>query len=1012
MALTAYLPAKLDSEKTRFRSLQGNTQVDYRSDTGSAPYLLGTPYIFSDNYSVNLDIASPKVPAETHITGDSGNYRRFSSDILLVSDDYQRNLFILFTDTIQISAEYDHSYYVKRDANESGGTVKHEERHVFKVTNTNRGKKILSEYTAALYNIKPLLIDITEKEMGFVDTSNVLVLKRKSVYTDATFYYSEDGLIYTEDGYTGNATITITTISSKATVVDNATIPVSEVPEDIRSFDLFTAGFTPDAEYFANLIYVSSFNKNGMIFSTENNQVLNDAYTNYYLYSKFKGVDQDIIGYSVNISPSTGAFLHAVLGTDEKEYSISDDLVIGRSSFLYKTIYTGLLGSPYVMLKFYIDTSDTFSLKVNNTTHSLGSFSKETFFDLYKKLDSILEPLGFILICFENEHISIDRKTNSTTDIEISIESAKTSIETVNTFSDMAVLEDPTVLLSSGLESHPKNSSFTYIEPGITEDATGNQIPDRESLLFKFVLTPNGTRPFNFGTETITLDVNSIKGRTLMVTINLGSKSINGELSFEESDTATQIVDKIFKLLTDNVTSTRYTFTKDYSNATITVLDKYSSNMDFDITLDIIDEEPPVLVSAQVDTNGIIYLTYNEKLKVGALDARTFTVIADNVGLEVKSSEVFAGDETRIKVTTFPQIGDDQVVSIAYTGTVIKDTIGNLAVPFNTATDAINVVNNSSNIPTTDMDVLSINPYTIPYGNDQEIVPLVYNSVTDTYSIDYDNDFIAKTDGYLKFVHQFNKVLRVYGYEATPLFLDESKTTLSPNIGIMKIAENNNLFIGTYKDDELRLGSAKGLYIPYTTAKLVSKNNFTIESYTNFPENTAARLYKLGSQENTVYSSGRSIEGTIALRDNFVIGFKHSDYYGGHSGSHTLNFISNQYEAYDYLLWTLVTGESSWSSIHSSEWVVDGDNISCPFFNNTSSFTINTTTGNFKIQLDSRYTGLACLLKLTNESDLTITKGGIFTSAPDWMTEMTTTPGSVNKLFLSFYNQNIDGDGL
>lgn len=1002
MALTAYLPSTLESEQIRLRSLKGNTQIDYRSVTGSAPYLLGTPYELDAYNAVGMNVAFPTVPTTTHITGDQSNYRRFSTDVLLASDDYQRNLFLLLVDDIQITAKYSHSYYSIEDYYEEGSTP-NKEKHVFNVLNSNVGETLFADDTPNIYRIRPLLLDITNKEVGLVDTSEALVIKRKPFNLSGEFEYIEEN----EEGR-----IEFVVDSAKTTIVDEAIIPDAEVPVEIKALDTFTASYNLDEEYYAHLIYVTPFKKDGSIFSTTNNPVLNDAYKNYYMYGKYKRVDQDIIGYSVNISPSSGAFLHAVFGTDTKDLSLRESLTIGESNFLYKTIYTGLLGSPYVMLKFNIDTSDTFSLKVNNTTHSLGSFSKATFFDLYKKLDSILEPLGFILICFENEHISIDRKTNSTTDIEISIESEKTSIETVNTFSDMAVLEDPTVLLSSGLKSHPKNDSFTYIEPGITEDEIGNEIPDRESLLFKFVLTPNGTRPFNFGTETITLDVNSIKGRTLMVTISLGSKSINGELSFEESDTSTQIVDKVFKLLTDNVTSTRYTFTKDYSNATITVLDKYSSNMNFDITLDIIDEEPPVLVSAQVDTNGIIYLTYNEKLRVGALDAKTFTVIADSVGLEVKSSEVFAGDETRIKVTTFPQIGDDQVVSIAYTGTIIKDTIGNLAAPFNTATDAINVVNNSSKIPTTDMDVLSINPYTIPYGNDQEIVPLIYNSVTDTYSIDYDNDFIAKTDGYLKFVHQFNKVLREYGYEATPLFLDAAKTTLSPNIGIMKIAENDNLFIGTFKNDELRLGSAKGLYIPYTTAKLVSKNNFTIESYTNFPEDTVARLYKLGSQENTVYSSGRSIEGTLAIRDNFVIGFKHSDYYGGHYGSHTLNFISNPYEAYNYLLWTLVTGESGWSSVHQSEWVTDGDNISCPFFNNTSSFTINTTTGKFKIQLDSRYTGLGCILKLTNESDLTITKGGLFTSAPAWMSEMTTTPGSVNKLFLSFYNQNIDGDGL
>lgn len=1014
MALKVYLPTKLESEKTRYKNLLGNTQLDYRSETGSAPYLLGTPYKESNYNDINLDVASALVPEDVHITGDQTNYRRFSTDVLLVSDDYQRNLVVLFVNGIQLTAVYDYSYYTKNEPN-AEGIVIHDENHIFKVLNTNGGETLLNSSVYALYNVKPLVLDITQEEVGYIDKSNVLVVKRKKLgFEEKAYYdYSEMNVTHSEEeGTSGSPTIIMTLPSEKAIVVDNERIPADQVSDVIKSLNTFTASFKPDSDYYAHLLYVSSFIKNGTIFATSNGPVLNDAYRNYHVYSVSKGTDQDIIGYSINISPSAGVFLHAVLGTGDRDFSQYTDIVVGQSSFLYKTIYTGLLGSPYVMLKFNINESDTFKMKVNDTVHELGSYSKENFYELFNKIDTILYPLGLLPICYEGYHISLDRRTSSTTPIEVSFETTKTSIVTVDYFVDMPVFEEPEILISSGVISHPKNSSFTYLEPIMVEGEDGYLEPVNDNLNFKFVITENGNRPFNFGTKSITLDTNEIKGRTLMVTIKLGRDTITGEIVFDENDTVSQIVDKVYNLIVENVTSSRYKFTKNYDDATISVLDRYSSNTIFEVTLDIIDEEPPVLVSAQVDTNGIIYITYNEKLMIGSLDAETFTVFADGVGLDVKTAEVFAEDETRIKVTTFPQIGEDQVVSIAYTGTVVKDTIGNLATPFNTATEAINVVNNSSNIPTTDMDVLSINPYTIPYGNYQEIVPLIYNSVTDKYSIDYDKDFIAKTDEYLRFVHQFNNVLREHGYEATPLFLDSAKTTLSPNIGIMKIAENDNLFIGTFKDDELRLGSAKGLYIPYTTAKLVSKNNFTIESYTNFPEDISARLYMLGSTENTVYKSGNIIEGKLVIKDNFVIGYKHSDYSGGHFGNRTLNFLTDPFTAYNYFLWFILTGEGTWTMINENEWTRSDTNISFNFNNGSCKFSIDTSTGIFRIELDPRYTGISCLIKLENESDLTITKGGIFTSAPSWMSEMETTPGSVNKLFLSFYNQNIDGDGL
>ena len=206
MALKVYLPTKLESEKTRYKNLLGNTQLDYRSETGSAPYLLGTPYKESNYNDINLDVASAIVPGDIHITGDQTNYRRFSADVLLVSDDYQRNLVVLFVNGIQLTAVYDYSYYTKNEPN-AEGIVIHDENHIFKVLNTNGGETLLNSSVYALYNVKPLVLDITQEEVGYIDKSNVLVVKRKKLgfEEEANYDYSERNLTHSEEeGTIGN----------------------------------------------------------------------------------------------------------------------------------------------------------------------------------------------------------------------------------------------------------------------------------------------------------------------------------------------------------------------------------------------------------------------------------------------------------------------------------------------------------------------------------------------------------------------------------------------------------------------------------------------------------------------------------------------------------------------------------------------------------------------------------------------------------------------------------------
>lgn len=1004
MALNAYIPSNLDSEKTRYRSLKGNTQVDYRSETGSAPYLLGTPYELDRDNAVTLDVAFPKIPTTTHITGDQSNYRRFSTDVLLVSDDYQRNLIVMLVDGIQIKAEYSHSYY-RQGVAYDGETAVHKEKHVFNVLDSNYGKYLYENspnYTVD--RVKPLLLDYTQKEVGLVDTGSALIIKRKEFSLEGNFIYEEQ--LFSEDE-SEQPTIVFTRTSSKTTVVNDALIPDSEVPVEIKSLTTFTASYQQDEDYYAQLLYITPFNKDGEIFSTINNSVLSDAYKNYYMYSKFKKEDFDVIGYSINVSPSSGAFLHAVFGTGSDDKTLETALDIGQSSFLYKTLYTGLLGSPYVMLKFNIDESDEFTLKVNGTTHVLGIYSKDTFFDLYKKIDSILEPLGLLLICFQNNYISIDRKTKDSVPLEFSIESLKTSIVTVNNFTDMPVYEEPSILLSSGLISHPKNLSFTYVDPELVEDEYGDPVPINDNLNYKFIISENGSRPFNFGSETITLDVNNIKGRTLMVSVNLGTNSVNSIINFGTDETSTQYVDKVFNFILDNITSSRYTFTKDYSSNTITVLDKYSASMNFNVTFDIIDEEPPLLVSVEIDRDGITYLQYNEKLSVGTLETSAFTILVDNIELTIETALVIAGDESRVKLTTFPLIGSGQTVELSYSGTNIKDTIGNLASNFDTSVETISVTNESTNIPRDQVGTLTFNPYSIT--SSKNIVEVILNTANDVYSIpiNFPTEVDIKPNNYIDSLQLFNFWCRNEGYEAIPLFEDANKTILSPNIGINKIADTETIFLSTLKNDSFELSSAKGLfaYTGYDTpAVLVTKDNYSIKEYAQFPSNLKRRIYQLDKTQ-TAYPNGRVVEGKIQIRDYTIkYNFKH-----GNPGLGTvtadLTFATNKIKALNQLA-LMLTGTDGYAHLPAEYWTWVDNTATCVNEGYSNIIEINFDTGDFKYTYTGNYKHIAGTIDLANESDLIITKG-FMVNAPTWLNGEVL--GYKRKLYIFSVNDEIEG---
>lgn len=568
MAIKTYIPTKLSAELDRFKTNLGNIKIDYRNATGSAPYLLSTPLTFTDLTEFNTPFTCfpSTVPEGAHITGDQSNYRRYSVDLAMISDDHQRNAVYLQVDGQIIKVSYKDTIYLEEQV-PSEPVVK-TLHHRFLIDEVEFVETNYTDYNHLSLNYEEA--DST----GFVDSEKIVkITLNTSLSFDGIYYEQELDTGVGNKGFIAKETTT-TTYGVSGSVVDPTLIP-----EELKDLKYIKGFVGADRSFKTNSIYASRFSSDGSNLSTENTNVLTDNLPNFYLYSKSQNYDQNIIGYSVNISPTRGALLHNVVESDNRSYLTTDSDLIGVAYSYLGTEYTGLLSSPFLLLKLDLtSTDDVFKIKINNNAEVLvGDYSSITFDHLCAKLSELLYPHGILVIPCKNNIVGFDRY-QGTGKVEIVLSAATTVITTLPQFTSFEYLHstktityDPTI--------HPVNYSFTYIDDT-------NSTPDYPNI-YKLNIDEDTGRLTNYTTYRVRLafDIPSVRNTTQTFKLEVEEGVLDTTFTINTTDTLNTILDSIATAI-DTFLPSNYSIFKNYLT----------------YTLDIINNEPTDSAYAKITT--------------------------------------------------------------------------------------------------------------------------------------------------------------------------------------------------------------------------------------------------------------------------------------------------------------------------------------------------------------------------------------------------------------------------
>lgn len=525
MPITTYLPTKLSSEASRFRTNSGNIKFDYRSATGSAPYLFSIPFTSSRLNSL-VDIMPPIVPTEDHITGDQTNYRRYVMDIALASDDYQRNVVLLHLDGELLEVTYTQSVYYEYVL--EGKTVR-ELEHQYTL--------VEQPPTDVSYSvIQHLLLNSEEVEDGFVDVQKVVKLKRDTTLDFEYALFSVDvlgakGILLTQ---------TVTTDFGENKTVVSPTL----IDDKVKNLKYFTGRNEQhvDNSFKTNVLYSSSFNKNGNVFTANNNTVLTDSNPNFYLYSKSIDADQDVIGYSFNVSPNRGSLLQLVNQSDNRNYIFNNtETSIGKSYSYFGTEYTGLLSSPFLLLNFdFTSQTDTFKLKIGDEPEVIvGDYTASTFKFLCARLSDLLYEKGILVIPCKNNRVAFDRFDGEES-VELLLTSLYTKITTVPKFTSFEYLNSTKTVIYDPI-LHPVNFTFTYV------DEIDPVVPSTYPLVYKLSITKDTGRDTDYSSYKVRLkfDIPSVRNTTQAFKLEVEEGVLDPTFTINDTDSVETILDAI-----------------------------------------------------------------------------------------------------------------------------------------------------------------------------------------------------------------------------------------------------------------------------------------------------------------------------------------------------------------------------------------------------------------------------------------------------------------------------------
>ncbi|QIO06129.1 BapA/Bap/LapF family large adhesin [Acinetobacter shaoyimingii] len=164
-----------------------------------------------------------------------------------------------------------------------------------------------------------------------------------------------------------------------------------------------------------------------------------------------------------------------------------------------------------------------------------------------------------------------------------------------------------------------------------------------------------------------------------------------------------------------------------------------------------VDTDPPTLESAEVNTDGIIELTFSEDLDGDNLpDLEDFVIIVDDEPVVVTSIELDSTDPSKVIITTAPVITAGQDVVVQYTDPsagndpkALQDEAGNDVEDFDTSATGGVPVENNSEVEPADTDPPTLESAEV---NTDGIIELTFSEDLDGDNLPDLEDFVITVD--------------------------------------------------------------------------------------------------------------------------------------------------------------------------------------------------------------------------------------------------------------------------
>ena len=444
MALDVYLPKKLESQITAFKTNSGNYNVDYRTTETGDINVLGAAYSRVSADSVIRLNCLPSEASGNHVSGLDSLYNEFPVDVVLKNQSTtQRHYFFMTNPYPVVGVVYSHTEVEKVDTSRSRFT------HYFTFPDSSVDT---STYTNKV--LQPVYFtNVSKANAGLVNNRDCIKLNLVSL--TSTFSCSI---------ISGLFAISIIVNQS---LPEDLNYPVEKVDEKIlgiRSIIVKDTNNPPKATTKNRIIAISDMNGN-----TIGSPVLNNRLTNYNLYYESTGTSSPIAdayviplkgGESVLISSTIKSTASGVLGE------------LNTNAWSYCEYYAKELGSYFACIQFdlpsspYMDGTTPRKMRVSldngKTWSELNNYSDADSNSFTTGLVTYFKSVGIKCYpCDNNIFILANLKTDNTPIDFVFQYHPDFGIETVTNLSTIKTKNG--VTLPFTVQSFPQNFSVSRV---------------------------------------------------------------------------------------------------------------------------------------------------------------------------------------------------------------------------------------------------------------------------------------------------------------------------------------------------------------------------------------------------------------------------------------------------------------------------------------------------------------------------------------------------------------------